>query len=85
MSLVSALKSLFTPLPEGAIRYKGYTILATPEEDRGTYRLSGMITKKGSQKNFTLADQVTDRNLSVERWQKHAKSLIDRNHQNALI
>ncbi len=77
MSLVSALKSLFTPLPEGAIRYKGYTMLATPEEDRGTYRLSGMITKKGSQKSFTLADQVNDKELSVKRWQAYAKTFID--------
>ncbi|UTW04043.1 hypothetical protein KDX31_03220 [Amphritea atlantica] len=85
MSLLSTLKSLFTPLPEGAIRYKGYTILATPEEDRGVYRLSGVITKKGQQKNFTLVDQVLDQNLSVERWQQHAKAFIDQKKQYTLI
>lgn len=84
MSLLSALKSLFTPLPEGAIRYKGYTILATPEEDRGVFRLSGVIAKKGRQKNFTLVDQVLDQNLSVERWQQHAKNFIDQKNLNPL-
>ncbi len=85
MFLISALKSLLTPLPEGAIRYKGYTILATPEEDRGMFRLSGVICKQNRQRRFTLADQVADRDLSVERWQKHAKNYIDQKKQYTLI
>lgn len=85
MSLISALKSLFTPLPEGAIRYKGYTILATPEEDRGVFRLSGVISRQNRQRSFTLVDQVTDRNLSVERWQKQAKNFIDQKNHSVLI
>ncbi|WP_296062350.1 HlyU family transcriptional regulator [uncultured Amphritea sp.] len=85
MSLLSALKSLFAPLPEGAIRYKGYTILATPEEDGGVFRLSGVITKRNRQKKFTLVDQVSDKELSVKRWQAYAKTFIDQKHQNALV
>lgn len=84
MSLLSALKSLFAPLPEGAIRYKGYTILATPEEDGGVFRLSGVITKKNSQKKFTLVDQVSDKELSVKRWQAYAKTFIDQKNLNPL-
>ncbi|MBR9867976.1 MAG: hypothetical protein GYB20_11495 [Oceanospirillales bacterium] len=84
MSLLSALKSLFAPLPEGAIRYKGYTILATPEEDGGVFRLSGVITKRNRQKKFTLVDQVSDKELSVKRWQAYAKTFIDQKNLNPL-
>ncbi|MBN0988292.1 hypothetical protein SAMN03080615_02768 [Amphritea atlantica] len=84
MSLLSALKSLFTPLPEGAIRYKGYTILATPEENGGVFRISGVIARKNHQKSFTLVDQVADRSLSVKHWQQYAKNFIDQKNLNPL-
>ena len=77
MSLISTLKSLFTPLPEGAIRYKGHTIAATPEEDGGVFRISGVISKKGQQHSFTLVDRVTDRDTCIERAQQKGKLFID--------
>ena len=77
MSLLSTLKSLFTPLPEGAIRYKGFTITATPEQDGGQFRISGVIRKKNQQHSFTLVDQVADRDLCVQHSQQKAKLFID--------
>lgn len=78
MSLLSTLKSLFTPLPEGAIRYKGFTITATPEEDGGLYRISGVISKKHQQHSFTLVDQMADRERCVLYSQQKAKIFIDK-------
>ncbi|WP_432470530.1 HlyU family transcriptional regulator [Amphritea sp. HPY] len=85
MSLLSTLKSLFAPLPEGSIRYKGFTIAATPEEDSGLYRISGVISKKDQHHSFTLVDQVLVRDNCVQLTQQKAKLFIDRKGQNIFV
>ena len=77
MTVLSALKSLFAPLPEGAIRYKGFTIVAAPEEDGSRYRISGSIRKKDRQRSFTLVDRVAVRDDCVQQVHNKAKMLID--------
>ena len=77
MAVLSALKSLFIPLPEGAIRYKGFTIAATPEADGNRYRISGNIKKRGLQRSFTLVDRVGVRDECVQLVHHKAKMLID--------
>jgi len=77
MGLLSALTSLFNPLPEGAVRYKGYTIIATPEQDGSRYRISGSITKKDQQRSFSLVDRAIDEDTCVELTHHKAKLFID--------
>jgi hypothetical protein len=77
MTILSALKSLFAPLPEGAIRYKGFTIAATPEGDGGRYRISGSIRKRDRQQSCTLVDQVAAKEYCVQLAHHKAKLFID--------
>ncbi|OMH32627.1 HlyU family transcriptional regulator [Motiliproteus sp. MSK22-1] len=77
MTVLSTLISLFTPLPEGTIRYKGFTIAATPEADGNRYRISGNIKKKSLQRNFTLVDRVDVRDECVQLVHHKAKVFID--------
>ncbi len=77
MSLFAAIKSLFVPLPEGAVRYKGFTITATPEEVGGHYRISGSISKKNQQHSFSLVDRVAGEQNCVELTHHKAKLFID--------
>ncbi|MGH1460463.1 MAG: HlyU family transcriptional regulator [Neptuniibacter sp.] len=85
MSLLSSIKSIFAPLPEGAIRYKGFTIAADPEEDFGRFRMNGVISKKGRQRNFTMVDRVADRANCVKITQNKAKNLIDQKGEQIFI
>lgn len=85
MGLLSTLQSLFTPLPEGAIRYKGFTIAATPEEDDGLFRISGTISKKNQQHSFTLVDQVPNKDTCVQLAQQKAKLFIDKKGQSIFV
>ncbi len=77
MNILSALQSLFVPLPEGAVRYKGFTITATPEEDGRRYRISGSISKRDREHCFTLVDRVAVRDHCVQLAHQKAKVLID--------
>lgn len=77
MGLLSSITSLFRPLPEGAIRYKGYTITAEPEEDFGRFRINAVISKKGQKRNYTVVDRIADRDTCVELTHKKVKNLID--------
>jgi hypothetical protein len=77
MSLLGSIKSLFSPLPDGAIRYKGYTIAALPEEEFGRYRLHAVISKKDKHRSYTLIDRVADKQSCVKMTHEKAKKLID--------
>lgn len=77
MSLLGSIKSLFSPLPDGAIRYKGYTIAALPEEEFGRYRLNAVISKKDKHRSYTLIDRVADKQNCITLTHQKAKSLID--------
>jgi len=77
MSLLSALKYFFAPLPEGAVRYKGFTIMATPEQVGNHYRISGNISKKDKQHSFSLVDRVAAEEVCVQRAHEKAKIFID--------
>lgn len=85
MGLISSIKSMFSPLPEGAIRYKGFTIEASPEEDFGRFRINGVISKKGQQRNFTMIDRIADKENCVEITHQKAKKLIDQKSGNVFI
>lgn len=85
MGLFTTLKSLFAPLPEGAVRYKGFTITATPEQDGNRYRLRGSITKKDQTRCFSLVDTVTAEETCVQLTHKRAKLFIDHRGEEIFI
>lgn len=85
MSLLSSLKSLFTPLPEGTIRYKGFTIEATPEEDGSRFRACAVIRKSDQERSYTLIDRVATKNDSVQLVFQKAKRLIDQKGEAVFI
>ncbi len=85
MGLLSSITSLFSPLPEDAIRYKGYTIAATPEEDFGRFRINAVISRKGRQRNYTVIDRIADKDTCVELTHQKAKSLIDQKGEQVFL
>jgi len=85
MGLLSALQSLFKPLPEGAVRYKGYVITATPEQDGNRFRICGNISKGEQQRTFTLVDRVAEKDDCVEMTHRKAKVFIDHQGEGIFI
>jgi len=82
MSLLSGLKSLFTPSekkPEAfpAEEYKGFTITPTPSMDGSQYRVCGIISKDDKEHQFFRADSLGSAEGCATETMRKAKMTID--------
>lgn len=64
------------------IEYKGFTIISTPEQVNGQFRVSGVIQQHDAEKGlkthrFERSDTVPDRDICIELTELKAQRFID--------
>ena len=77
MGILSAIQSIFSPLPEGSVRYKGYIIEAKAEPDGRCVRMSAVITKNDQTRNLFLIDRLASESEGVRLTHQKMKKYID--------
>ena len=82
MGLIDNIKGMFsasTPKAESYPEedYKGYTIQATPLEEGGQYRVSGIVSKGEKSQPFIRADVLGSSEECAKETVRKAKLTID--------